>query len=89
MAREVQMEKASLTIHHIRNSLGTIHSKNEDIAKQFEVYYRKLLVLRLQVSKQPLLQSFYITMALPPISKATAEQLEETPWINFIRCLNK
>lgn len=42
----VQASKTASTIHHLCDAQGTLTSKNENIAKQFEIFYSKLYNLK-------------------------------------------
>lgn len=41
LAHSVQSSKTSTRIHHIRNTKGDLLVRNEDIAKEFKVFYSK------------------------------------------------
>lgn len=46
LARATQQRKLASTVHRIVDSMGRIHTKNEDIAQQFHCFYSKLYNLR-------------------------------------------
>lgn len=46
LARTIQVAKVSSMIHYIRDKHGILHSKNEDIAKQFKTFYSTLYNLK-------------------------------------------
>lgn len=73
LARATQQCKVASTIHHIVDTAGKIHSKNEDIARQFHLFYSNLYNLQTgntdaapSITSATLIKKFLLTLVLLP-----------------------